>query len=401
VFYVSCEDTKYSPESGKLLVIFAAMLVVVNTRLLIPDRLDGIGRFTDETLKRITQMRPDDHFVFLFDREVDERFIYSDNITPVKLFPPARRPWLYNLWLNMSVRGVLRDLKPDLFYSPDGFLPLITQTPCLPVIHDLNFEHYPQDLSRRYSKWYRKNFPLFAQKGKRILTVSEFSKADIADRYKIDATKIDVVYNAASEAFQPLEAEAVKAVREQYSDGAPYFLFVGALHPRKNLVRLAEAFVQYKQKHPTATKLLITGAPYWKYHALDSLLAQLPDKKEVVFTGRLSDEELVRITAAAHAVTYLPYFEGFGIPIVEAMACNVPVLTANVTSMPEVAGDAALYADPFDVNAIAAALEQIDNDQALRAQLIAKAVQRSNAFSWQQSAEKIWACMEQCVQPHA
>ncbi|MCA6363155.1 MAG: glycosyltransferase family 4 protein [Bacteroidetes bacterium] len=383
------------------MVIFAAMLVVVNTRLLIPDRLDGIGRFTDETLKRITQMRPDDHFVFLFDREVDERFIYSDNITPVKLFPPARRPWLYNLWLNWSVRGVLRDLKPDLFYSPDGFLPLNTQTPCLPVIHDLNFEHYPQDLSRKYSKWYRKNFPLFAQKGERILTVSEFSKADIADRYTIDATKIDVVYNAASEAFQPLEADAVKAVREQYSGGAPYFLFVGALHPRKNLVRLVEAFVQYKQKHPTATKLLITGAPYWKYHALDSLLAQLPDKKEVVFTGRLSDEELVRITGAAHAVTYLPYFEGFGIPIVEAMACRVPVLTANVTSMPEVGGDAALYADPFDVAAIAAALEKIDNDQVLRAQLIDKAAQRSKAFSWQESAEKIWTCMEQCVHTHA
>lgn len=377
------------------------MLVVVNTRLLIPDRLDGIGRFTDETLKRITQMRPEDHFVFLFDREVDERFIYSDNITPVKLLPPARRPWLYNLWLNWSVRGVLRDLKPDLFYSPDGFLPLHTQTPCLPVIHDLNFEHYPQDLSRKYSKWYRKNFPLFAQKGERILTVSEFSKADIADRYKIDAVKIDVVYNAASEAFQPLDAEAVKAVREQYSGGAPYFLFVGALHPRKNLVRLVEAFVQYKQTHQTATKLLITGAPYWKYHALDSLLAQLPDKKEVVFTGRLSDEELVRITAAAHAVTYLPYFEGFGIPIVEAMACRVPVLTANVTSMPEVGGDAALYADPFDVSAIAAALEQIDNDHALRAQLITKAAQRSQAFSWQQSAEKIWQCMEQCVHTHA
>jgi glycosyltransferase involved in cell wall biosynthesis len=395
------EGTKYYNKSDKLLVIFAAMLVVVNTRLLIPDRLDGIGRFTDETLKRITQMRPDDHFVFLFDREVDERFIYSENITPVKLFPPARRPWLYSLWLNWSVNGVLRDLKPDLFYSPDGFLPLKTQTPCLPVIHDLNFEHYPQDLSKKYSKWYRKNFPLFAQKGERVLTVSEYSKADIAARYKIETSKIDVVYNAASEAFRPLDAEAVKAVREQYSGGAPYFLFVGALHPRKNLVRLVEAFVQYKQKHQTATKLLITGAPYWKYHALDSLLAQLPDKKEVVFTGRLSDEELVRITAAAHAVTYLPYFEGFGIPIVEAMACNVPVLTANVTSMPEVAGDAALYADPFDVQAIAAALEQIDNDETLRTQLIAKAAERTKAFSWQQSAEKIWQCMEQCVHTNA
>ncbi|MFN8715130.1 MAG: glycosyltransferase family 4 protein [Bacteroidota bacterium] len=377
------------------------MLVVVNTRLLIHNRLDGIGRFTNETLKRITQMRPDDHFVFLFDRDVDEEFIYSENITPVKLFPPARRPWLYNLWLNWSVQGVLRDLQPDVFFSPDGFLPLKTKTPCLPVIHDLNFEHYPQDLSARYSKWYRKNFPLYAQKGKRVMTVSEFSKNDIVSRYGVNASKIDVVYNAASEAFQPMNADEVKIVRDQFSSGAPYFLFVGALHPRKNLVRLVEAFVQYKQQHTTSTKLLITGAPYWKYHALDELIAKLPEKSDIVFTGRLTDEELVRITAAAHAVTYLPYFEGFGIPIVEAMACNVPVLTANVTSMPEVAGDAALYANPFDVNEIAAALQRIDCDEELRTQLKQRSAIRTQHFSWQRSAEIIWNSIEQCANPDA
>ncbi|MGL5892753.1 MAG: glycosyltransferase family 4 protein, partial [Bacteroidia bacterium] len=143
------------------------------------------------------------------------------------------------------------------------------------------------------------------------------------------------------------------------------------------------------------------GAPYWKYHALDELIAKLPEKSDIVFTGRLTDEELVRITAAAHAVTYLPYFEGFGIPIVEAMACNVPVLTADVTSMPEVAGDAALYANPFDVSAIAAALQRIDSDEELRTQLKQRSAIRTQHFSWQRSAEIVWNSIEQCANTDA
>lgn len=375
------------------------MLIVVNTRLLIPDRLDGIGRFTCETLRHLTLMRPDDQFVFLFDREIADEFIFSDNITPVKIFPPARRPWLYDIWLKMSVQGVLRDLKPDLFFSPDGFLPLQTKTPCLPVIHDLNFEEYPKDLAPNYSRWYRNNFPRFAAKAERILTVSNYSKTDIVHRYKINPEKIDVVYNAASSVFSPLEEQAIAEVRKQYSNGAPYFLFVGALHPRKNLIRLVEAYLKYKQTHHSQTKLIIVGAPYWKYKALDNLISQLPNKEDIVFTGRVSDEELTRLTAAAHAVTYLPYFEGFGIPIVEAMACGVPVLTSDCTAMPEIGGDAVLYADPFDTIAIIHQLEKIDRDPELRATLKGKALQQSALFSWEKTAEGVWKSIKKCILP--
>ncbi|TND07573.1 MAG: rfaG [Bacteroidetes bacterium] len=370
------------------------MLIVVNTRLLIHDRLDGIGRFTYESLSRITQKHPDDHFVFLFDRPIHEDFIFSENITAVKLFPPARRPWLFNIWFNWSVAGVLRDLKPDVFLSPDGFLPARTATPCLPVIHDLNFEHYPGDLPPKILRYYKKNFPQFARKGTRVATVSEFSKNDIAEKYGVDPSRIDVVYNGASAEFLPLTDEIARVVRKKYAQDAPYFLFVGSLHPRKNVTRLLQAFEIFRKNNDTNLKLLIVGERYWRNFDLNDALEKMIYKNEVIFTGRVSPDELHRIMGAAHALTYVPYFEGFGIPIVEAMACEVPVITSNITSMPEVAGEAALLVDPFSAASIADAMQKIAKDENLRSELIRKGNTQREKFSWDRTADLLWESIQ-------
>ncbi len=373
------------------------MVIVVNTRLLVPDRLDGIGRFTFETLQRITQAQPNSHFVFLFDRKIHEDFIFSENITPVKLFPPARRPWLFNAWLNYSVAGVLRDLQPALFLSPDGFLPLKGKTPCLPVIHDLNFEHYPEDLPVNIKNWYKKKFPLFANRATRIATVSAFSKNDIASKYNIEKNKIDVVYNGAAHGFQPLTEVQILETRKKITGGAPYFLYIGALHPRKNLERLVRAYGEFRRKNDSQTKLVIAGENYWKYSGLQNAIDSVPDKNEIIFTGRLPETELYLLTGAALALTYVPYFEGFGIPIIEAMACDIPIITSNVTAMPEVGGDAVLYVDPFSEESISSALALIDKDESLRNNLIAKAkIQREN-FSWDKTAHALWTSIEKTV----
>jgi glycosyltransferase involved in cell wall biosynthesis len=374
------------------------VIIVVNTRLLIHNRLDGIGRFTFETLSRITRKHADDHFVFLFDRPVHDEFIFSENVTPVKLFPPARRTWLFNWWLNHSVHGVLRDLKPDLFLSPDGFLPLRGNTKCLPVIHDLNFEHFPEDLPVHYSEWYRKKFPLFAAKATRIATVSEFSKQDIAQRYHIDPSNIDVVYNAAGDGFKPLSEAQIAEVRSKRSNGAPYFLYIGALHPRKNLVRLIEAYESFRNTSDTDIKLLITGGEFWKNEKLKGALAKMTFKDDVIFTGRVSDSEIYEITGAALALTYVPYFEGFGIPIVEAMSCGVPVVSGNTSSLPEVAGNAALYCDPFSVESIAEAMKKIAADSDLRNRLSALSIERASLFSWEKSADDLWNSIVKTVE---
>ncbi|CAN5918357.1 N/A [soil metagenome] len=373
------------------------MVIVVNTRLLVHNKLDGIGRFGYESLIRITRNHPEVHFVFLFDRDVHEDFIFSENITPVKLMPPARRPWLWNLWLNISVKGVLRDLSPDLFLSTDGYLPLNVKTPCLPVIHDLNFEHYPKDMPSRYARWYRKKFPLFAKQATRIATVSEFSKNDIAEKYGIAKDKIDVVYNGSALGFIPLTEEQQIPVREKFSKGEPYFLYIGALHPRKNLERLIRAFGEFKKKTNSTTKLVLAGGNYWKYEGLRMAYHESQQKEEIIFTGRLSEEELYALTASARALAYVPYFEGFGIPIVEAMSCDVPVITSNITAMPEVAGEAALYVDPFSEESICSALMLMDKDEALREKLITNAKAQRRKFSWDKTAEALWESMMKAI----
>lgn len=373
------------------------MEIVVNTRLLLKNRLEGIGWFSYETLKRLTSNHPEHHFVFIFDRDFDEDFIFSDNVTPLILSPQARHPVLFYWWFEHSVASFLNKYKPDLFLSPDGYLSLNSDVKQLAVIHDLNFEHYPNDLPFLVRKYYHHFFPKFARKASRIATVSEFSKNDIVKQYNIPPQKIDVVYNGCNSLFQPLTAEAKQKVKEKYSDSCEYFLFVGALHPRKNISRLFMAFDKFKQAQVSDVKLLIVGEKYYWTSEIKRTYLNMQFKKDVVFTGHLSTEGLTGVTGAALALTYVPYFEGFGIPILEAMNCDVPVITSNVTSMPEIAADAALLVDPFSVDAIAEAMLKLKADENLRHILIEKGRRRKLDFSWDKTADALWQSIERTI----
>ncbi|MGB3947552.1 MAG: glycosyltransferase family 1 protein [Bacteroidia bacterium] len=366
------------------------MEIVVNTRLLIKNKLEGIGWFSYETLKRITQAHPEHHFIFLFDREFDEEFIFSDNITPLIFSPKARHPILFYWWFEHTVAGFLNKYKPDLFLSPDGYLSLNADVKQLAVIHDLNFEHYPNDLPWLVRKYYHHFFPKFAQKATRIATVSEFSKADIIKQYQITPNKIDVVYNGCNSIYKPVDTLVAQKVKAKYTANCDYFLFVGSLHPRKNIARLFKAFDLFKSKHSTNLKLVIVGEKYYWTSEIKRTYLNLEHKKDVIFTGRLSNEQLAEVTASALALTYVPYFEGFGIPILEAMNCNVPVITSNVTSMPEIADDAALFVDPFSVESIANAMAEMYLNPLLKQTFIAKGNTRKLDFSWDKTANALW-----------
>jgi glycosyltransferase involved in cell wall biosynthesis len=366
------------------------MEIVVNTRLLLKNKLEGIGWFSYETLKRITNNHPEHHFIFLFDRDFDEEFLFADNVTPLILSPQARHPILFWLWFEFSVASVLNKLKPDIFISPDGYLSLNSKCKQLAVIHDLNFEHYPNDVSFTVRKYYKYFFPRFARKASRIATVSEFSKKDIVKTYGIDAAKIDVVNNGCNTMYSPVNAEIQAATRLKYSESKEYFLFVGALHPRKNISRLFEAFDEFKSRSQSDVKLVIVGEKYYWTSAIKRTYIGMKYKKDVVFTGRLTSKELKNVLGSALALTYVPYFEGFGIPILEAMNCDTPVITSNVTSMPEVAGDAALLVDPFSVDSISEGMFKIYSQPELRKNLIEKGRLRKLNYSWDKTAEALW-----------
>lgn len=372
--------------------------IAVNTRLLLHNKLEGIGWFTFETMRRITEAHPEHQFVYLFDRAFHESFITSENITPCVVPPPARHPLLWKLWFDYSIPRVIKNHRADLFLSPDGFLSQRLHIPQVPVIHDLNFEHYPEDLRPSHSRYYRKNFPKFSSIAQRIATVSEFSKADLVEQYSLDPDKIDVVYNGVNTAFQPSDAAAINRFKKEYTAGEDYFVFVGAMHPRKNIQRLLQAFDTVKQKEPGNYRLVLVGNKYWWNDDIRQTYEQMTHRESVVFTGRLSAGELQTALSGALALTFVPYFEGFGIPILEGFATHCPVITSNLTAMPEIAGNAALLVDPFSVDSIAEAMQKILQEPNLRSNLIASGEARIAEFSWDRSAQQLWNTIEKSLE---
>lgn len=373
------------------------MHIAVNTRLLLPGRLEGIGWFAHETLSRIVKAHPQHRFQFIFDRKFDPQFIYAENVTGVVLPPPTRHPLLYRIWFDHVLPWHLHRSKIDAFISPDGFLPLKSTVPSLAVIHDLNFEHFPADLPKAYSAYYRNYFPRFARRADRIATVSEYSRNDIANTYNIDRSKIDVVYNGVSEKFNPLSDVEKRDARNRFGQGSPYFICVGSLHPRKNIARLLEAFDRLVADREIPHRLVIVGESFWWDDRMKKAWAGIRNRDRVLFTGRLDQNTLCQALGAADALAFVSYFEGFGIPVAEAMRAGVPVVTSNVTSLPEIGGDAALYCDPFDMGDIARALNEVISDHALRQRMIQAGSERSKIFTWQNSADALWASFERMI----
>ena len=369
------------------------MRIGVNTRLLLSGKMDGIGWFTAETLRRIVLAHPEHDFFFFFDRTPDPTFIFSSNVHPIILCPQARHPILWYIFFQRSIPRALKRHKIDLFLSPDGYMSLNTKVPTLTVIHDLNFEHSPDNLKPSHQRYMTYFSPQFARYSTRIATVSEYSKQDIVNTYHIEADKIDVVYDGAHEGYHPLSPSEQRLTREQYAGGNRYFIFISTIIKRKNLATLLTAFDQFKQDDHEGTKLLVVGHRVWWKDELAKAYEQMSHKEDVVFLGRAEPEELIRLLGSAIALVYPSLYEGFGIPIIEAFQAEVPVITSNCTSMPEVAGDAAILIEPTDTDAMSNALTRVANDSNLRNQLISEGRSRRTLFSWDKTATLLWESM--------
>jgi len=373
------------------------MRIAVNTRFLIKDKLEGIGWFTSESLRCMVRMHPEHTFYFIFDRPYDKSFVFGKNVVPVVAGIPARHPVLWYLWFEISLKKVLNDIKPDLFLSTDGYIPLGLKMPCLNVIHDLNFHHFPKTLPwlvRIYFNWF---FPKFAKAATRLATVSNYSKQDISEVYDISTDNIDVVYNGSNPIYTPILPSERESVREEYTESCPYFIFVGAFNPRKNIARLLQAFDAFKKESNLQHKLVLVGSKMFKTQEMEAVFQAMEFKEDVVFTGRRDPNELRNLYGAAEALTFIPYFEGFGIPLIEAMNCGIPILAAKATSLPEIASEAALYVDPFDVEDIKKGLLEIAENKKLREKLCLYGQFRKNVFSWGATAKKLWDSIEKTM----
>ncbi len=366
------------------------MVIAVNTRFLLKDQLEGCGYFLSEIFKRITLAYPEHKFIFIFDREFDPQFIYSSNIIPVVTGPAARHPLLWKLWYDLKVPAVLKKYKADVFVSADGFCSLQTKVPQCLVVHDLAFLHFP-GLIKRSQSWYYKRFtPKFLEKAKTVVTVSEFSKADILQHYKIDPEKIDVIYNGVHKNFLPLSFEDKQKVKQEFTEGCEYFIYTGSIHPRKNLLNLLKAFSLFKKRQQTNMKLVLVGRLAWKYEKFVQDLKSYKYRNDVVMTGYADESVLTKLTASAYGMVYPSLFEGFGLPVVEAMQTGVPVITSQQSAMEEIANGSALLADPEDPRSIAEQMMRLYKDEKLRNELIQKGFEKVVRYNWDKTAKLFW-----------
>ena len=365
------------------------MTIAVNTRFLLKDRLEGIGWFTYETVRRLVKNHPEHQFLFFFDRPFDEQFIFADNIKPIVIFPPARHPFLFYLWFEFGVTDALKKHKADVFLSTDGFLSLKTKVPTLLVIHDLAHVHFPNQVKFSEQKYYNYFMPKFAKRANRIATVSEYSKTDIHQQYQIPLNNIDVVYNGVRKAFQPIDELTKTTIKAKYSKGQDYFFYIGAVHPRKNIHRVITAFDQFKKSTNSPTKLLIAGRFAWQTGVVKTAYDEAVFQKDIQFLNYVADEEVPLLMGSALGFVYVSLFEGFGIPLLEAMNCEVPIITAAVSSMPEVVGEAAITVPPESIEAIQKAMIDIYVNEEKRDYLINAGKKQKELFSWDQTANKL------------
>ncbi len=366
------------------------MKIAINTRFLLKNRLEGMGRFTYETVKRMVLAHPEHDFYFFFDRKYDEEFIFADNVHPIVLFPPTRHVVLIYLWFEFAVHRALKKIEADIFLSTDNFLCLKTKVPTVLVTHDLAFEHFPQYNPFIVRKYYAYFGEKFNHRADRIVAVSEYTKADIVKTYGIDERKISAACNGCSESFRPLSDAEKIGVKDKFSKGKEYFFYVGAVHPRKNVPQLIKAFDKFKENTKSDFKLLIGGRFAWQTGAVTEAFEQAKHHADIEFIGFVSNEDLPLLMGATYGFVYPSKFEGFGIPVLEAMHSEVPVITSNVSSLPEVAGDAALLINPDDTDDLTQALERFYLEENLRESLIEKGKMQREKFTWERASEVVW-----------
>jgi len=364
--------------------------IAINCRHLLSNKLEGFGNYTLEICKRICKSHPEHEFYLFFDRPFSEEYIFSNNVHAVVVGPVTRHPILNVIWGSISLKRALAKYNIDLFWSPDGICNLRTKTPQIITIHDLNFEHNPKDLPWFVRNYYRIYYPRFAKKAEHIISVSEYSKNDIIKTYGLPEEKVSPIYNGACDHFSLVNLDEKNEIRSKYAEARPFFVFVGSIHPRKNVERLLQAFSLYHKKY-SEYHLVIVGSNMWRNQSI-----HIPAEIEefVTFTGHVNSSDLAKIMGSSFALVYPPYFEGFGIPLVEAMKSGIPIVSSNKTCLPEIAGNAAIYFDPFNVEEMASQMSRINEDSDLRKELVENGKERVKDFSWDKTSEETWLVLE-------
>lgn len=345
-------------------------------------RSAGISSYIYNLLHHLPGIVPEmEYTVFLSERRYKE----SPGLRLKVSRLPTNRPPVRILWEQALLPWVARHEGLDLLHNMAFVGPLASNCPFVITVHDLSFlfyQHSFRSLRRRYLQLFAR---MSLRRARRVIAVSESTKQDLVEIYDVSPAKIDVVHNGVDASYQPLPADQVAAFRQQQGLPERFVLFVGTLEPRKNVVRLIEAYARLPKERPP---LVLVGGKGWFYDEIFRRVEALELSDEVHFSGFVPAEDLPLWYNAADLFVYPSIYEGFGLPPLEAMACGTAVITSTASSLPEVVGKAGKLVDPTDTEALASAMEEVLGDWELQVQMQAAGLVQAKGFSWKETAEK-------------
>ena len=311
-----------------------------------------------------------------------DRALRQSNVQHKEIWPSRR-----SLRLTVGLPMILRMHKIDIFQC-QYMGPLFTRCPYVVTIHDIIHEKYPEFYPRNLGILMKLFYPFSAKRAKKILTVSEYSKKEIRDIFKIPESKIEVIPNGVSNDFTVLnDIGKINEIKSKYNIDKEYILFVGRLEPRKNIKGLIEAYTLLKNRYNISQQLVIVGMIDALFPDFDIRLSGI--ESDVIFTGGVAQEDLPYLYNGADIFAYPSFAEGFGLPVLEAMACGVPTVTSKTSSLPEVVGDAGVMIDPWDKEDIAYGIHKVLTEPGLHKRMKEKGLERSKLFTWEATAERV------------
>jgi len=362
--------------------------------------LAGTGRYARNLIKNLQMISPETEYIFFGHR----RKTILDQKKKSPLFLRLGRGGGEFLWTQGYLPYKLKKAGVDIFFSPHYVLPLFNPCPSVVAILDVSFKLYPETGDWLYNSYLNFFLSHVLKKATKIVTISENSKRDLLSFFPIPPEKVEVIYLAADPSFHPVDDDRLLAkVREKYRIKGPFILNVNVLEPRKNIPSLLSAYALLKKSKICPHRLVIAGGKAWGYQKIFEQVIDLHLENDVLFVGHVPDEDLNVLYNLADLFVFPTLYEGFGLPVLEAMACGCPVIASRCASLPEVVGDAGILFDPFDVKGLASLIEQVLTHRNLWEELREKSLRRVQLFSWTKAAtqtkelfeniyrEKTWA----------
>lgn len=374
------------------------MIIGINMFFLVKGKGGGIERYARSLVSALQRIDKKNEYVIFTNKDCEGSFDLTPNFTEVKSAVSARFRPAKIIWEQTALPFSLRSHQIDVLLSPGNIAPLFPGCPSAVIIHDLIPFIWPDLFTLTERTALQKLMTAAANRSSRVITVSQSSRKGITQTLRIDPAKITVVPGACSETFNPVPATAERtAVLAKYGVKAPYILYVASTRPYKNVDGLIRAFDIYRRKDRSKHSLVITGLAGRAHFQLVKLTEKLGLSESVVFAGFVQDKDLPAIYSAADLSVYPSFYEGFGLPLLESMACGTPVAASNATSLPEVLGDAGILFDPANSEEMAHTMSSIILDIEFKTALVRKGFERVKTYSWEKTAKAILTILEELV----